>query len=47
MKDLIDDAIGALFSGIMGYLYIKRESGIVVKPIMKELKKDNPRFFKK
>ena len=34
-----------VFSAIMGYLYIKRESGIVVKPIMKEFKKDNPKLF--
>jgi uncharacterized membrane protein YjdF len=45
MKDLIDDSIGGIFSAVMGYLYIKRESGIVVKPIMKEFKKDNPKFF--
>jgi uncharacterized membrane protein YjdF len=45
MKDLIDDSIGALFSSIMGYLYLKNESGIVVKPLTKEFKKDNPRFF--
>lgn len=45
MKDLINDSIGALFCAIMGYLYIKRESGIVVKPIMKEFKKDNPKLF--
>jgi uncharacterized membrane protein YjdF len=47
MKDLIDDSIGALFSAIMGYLYIRRESGIVVKPMVKEFKKDNVRLFKK
>ena len=46
MKDLIDDSIGALFSAVMGYLFIRRASGIVVKPIVKEFKKDNPRFFK-
>jgi uncharacterized membrane protein YjdF len=45
MKDLIDDSIGALFSAIMGYLYLKRNSGIVVKQMTKELKKDNPRLF--
>ncbi len=47
MKDLINDSIGALFSAIMGYLYLKKHSGIVVKPVVKEFKKDNPRFFKK
>jgi uncharacterized membrane protein YjdF len=47
MKDLIADSLGALFSAIMGYLYVKRESGIVVKPMVKEFKKDNPRLFKK
>lgn len=47
MKDLIDDTLGALFSAIMGYLYLKRQSGIVVKPLVKEFKKDNPRFFRK
>jgi uncharacterized membrane protein len=46
MKDLIVDSIGALFIAIMGYLYIKNESGIVVKSMTKEFKKDNPRFFK-
>ncbi|MFA6974323.1 MAG: hypothetical protein WC238_06380 [Parcubacteria group bacterium] len=45
MKDLIDDSIGALFSGIMGYLYLKKNSGIVVKPMAKEFKKDNPEIF--
>ena len=47
MKDLIVDSLGALFSAIMGYLYLKKDSGIVVKPMVKEFKKDNPRFFKK
>ncbi len=47
MKDLIDDSVGALFAAIMGYLYLKKESGIVVKPMTKEFKKDNPRLFKK
>jgi len=47
MWDLIVDSIGALFSAVMGYLCIKRESGIVVKPMVKEFKKDNPKFFKK
>ena len=47
MKDLIVDAIGALFAAVMGYLYLKRDSGIVVKQVTKEFKKDNPRFFKK
>ena len=47
MKDLIVDSIGALFAAVMGYLYLKRESGIVVKPMIKEFKKDNPRLFKK
>jgi uncharacterized membrane protein YjdF len=47
MKDLIADSIGALFSAIMGYLYLKKESGVVVKPMAKEFKKDNPRLFKK
>ncbi len=47
MKDLIDDSIGALFSTIMGYLYVKKESGIVVKPMIKEFKKDNPKLFEK
>jgi hypothetical protein len=45
MKDLIADSIGALFSAIMGYLYLKIDSGIVVKSMVKEFKKDNPRFF--
>lgn len=47
MKDLIDDSIGALFSAVMGYLYLRRESEIIVKPIVKEFKKDNPKLFKK
>ncbi len=47
MKDLINDSIGALFSAAMSYLYLKRDSGIVFKPMVKEFKKDNPRFFKK
>lgn len=47
MKDLIVDAIGALFAAVMGYLYMKYESGIVVKQVTKELKKDNPKLFKK
>lgn len=47
MKDLIDDSIGGLFAAIMGYLYLKNESGIVVKSMTKEFKKKNPRFFKK
>jgi len=47
MKDLIVDALGALFSAIMGYFYLKRDSGIVVKQVTKEFKKDNPRLFRK
>lgn len=47
MKDLIVDAIGGLFAAIMGYLYLKKDSGIVVKPMAKEFKKDNPKLFKK
>jgi uncharacterized membrane protein YjjP (DUF1212 family) len=48
MKDLIVDAIGALFSAVMGYLYLKRDSwGVLVKLTAKEFKKDNPRFFRK
>jgi len=47
MKDLIDDSIGGLFSAVMGYMYLKKNSGIVVKQMAKEFKKDNPRFFKK
>jgi len=47
MKDLILDSAGALFSSIMGYLYLTKDSGIVVKPLMKEFKKGNPRLFKK
>jgi uncharacterized membrane protein YjdF len=47
MKDLIDDSIGALFTSIMGYLYLKWDSGIVIKQMTKEFKKDNPRLFKK
>ncbi len=48
MGDLIIDSIGALFSAIMGYLHLKRESGIaVVKPMTKEFEKDNPELFKK
>jgi uncharacterized membrane protein YjdF len=46
MKDLITDSIGALFSAIMSYLYLKRDSGIVVRPIIKEFKKDNPKLFR-
>ncbi len=56
MKDLIDDSIGALFAAIMGYFYLKKfkhdipeslNSGIIVKSMATEFKKDNPRFFKK
>src|SRR3989338_1264982 len=47
MKDLIVDSLGALFSSIMGYFYLKRDSGIVVKQVTKEFKKDNPRLFRK
>ncbi|MBS3083485.1 hypothetical protein J4423_01640 [Candidatus Pacearchaeota archaeon] len=47
MWDLIVDSLGALFSAIMGYLHLKKESGIVVKSMMKEFKKDNPKMFKK
>ena len=47
MKDLIGDSIGALFTAIMGYLYLKWDSGILVKSVTKEFKKDNPRFFNK
>lgn len=47
MLDLIVDSLGALFSAVMGYLYLKNESGIVVKPVVKEFKKDNPKFFPK
>jgi uncharacterized membrane protein YjdF len=46
MKDFIADSIGALFSAVMGYLYLKKDSGIVVKQMAKEFKKDNPRLFK-
>ena len=52
MKDLIVDSCGALLSSILGYLYLKREEkgkgeGTIVKPMMKEFKKDNPKLFKK
>lgn len=47
MKDLIGDSVGALFTAIMGYLYLKWDSGILVKSAAKEFKKDNPRFFNK
>lgn len=47
MGDLIVDALGALFSAVMGYFYLKHDSGIIVKPMVKEFKKDNPRLFKK
>lgn len=47
MWDLIVDALGALFIAVMGYLYIKKESGILVKPMAKEFKKDNPELFTK
>jgi len=47
MKDLIDDSIGALFSSIMGYLYLKKESGVIVKQVTKEFKRKNPRMFKR
>lgn len=46
MKDLIDDSIGGLFSAVMGYLYLKKDTGIFVKSLAKEFKKDNPEFFK-
>lgn len=49
MGDLIVDAIGALFAAVVGYFYIKNESGIVgkvINPITKTFKKDNPKFFK-
>ncbi|MCX6748749.1 MAG: hypothetical protein NT076_04020 [Candidatus Pacearchaeota archaeon] len=48
MGDLIVDALGALFVAVVGYFYIKNESGIVgivINPITKKFKKDNPRFF--
>ena len=47
MRDLIVDSIGALFSAVMAYLYLRMESGIVVKSMTKEFKKGNPRLFKK
>jgi hypothetical protein len=47
MKDLLNDSIGALFSAIMGYLYLKKATEGVVKPMVKEFRKDNPRLFKK
>lgn len=50
MKDLINDSLGALFSAIVGYFYLKKESGMVgtvVKPMVTEFKKDNPKLFKK
>lgn len=47
MKDLIDDSIGGLFAAVMGYLYLKKDTGILVKSMTKEFKKDNPKFFNK
>lgn len=47
MTDLIVDSVGGLFSAVMGYLYLKKDSGIVVKSMAKEFKRDNPRLFKK
>ncbi|MDO8467499.1 MAG: hypothetical protein Q7S56_00950 [Nanoarchaeota archaeon] len=47
MYDLIVDSVGGLFSAVMGYLYLKKDSGIVVKSMTKELKKDNPGLFNK
>lgn len=46
MEDLIVDSLGALISSLMGYLYIKKESGIV-NPLMNEFKKSNPMLFEK
>jgi len=50
MWDLIVDSIGALFAAVVGYFYIKKESGIVgrvVKPTADKFKKNNPKLFKK
>ena len=47
MKDLIDDAIGAIVASTMIYVYLKRRKGIIVKGMVKELKKDNPKLFHK
>jgi len=46
MWDLIVDSIGGLFSAVMGYLYLKKDSGVVIKHMTKEFKKGNPRLFK-
>ena len=47
MWDLIVDSLGALFSAVMGYFYLEKDSGIFVKSMVKEFKKKNPRFFGK
>lgn len=55
MWDLIVDSLGALFSAVVGYLYIKSETGMAgtamvetaITPMVQNFKKDNPGLFKK
>ena len=47
MWDLIVDTLGGLASSVMIYLYLKHDSGVVIEPMAKEFKQDNPELFKK
>ncbi len=46
MWDLIVDAIGALFSSTIAYIYLKTKKTIIFDGIIKTLKKENPKNFK-
>jgi len=46
MWDLIVDALGALFTSIIGYMYIKYNKGFIINRLMARLVKKNPGLFK-
>ncbi len=46
MWDLIVDAAGALFTSIIGYIYVKFNKGFILNRVMANFVKNNPRLFK-
>jgi len=45
MEDLIMDALGALFSSIFGFIYLKFHKGWIIKDWILTFIKENPRLF--
>ncbi|MBU4352388.1 MAG: hypothetical protein KKA65_01910 [Nanoarchaeota archaeon] len=46
MWDLIVDALGALFTSIIGYVYVKFNKGFIINRLMANFVKKNPELFK-